>query len=98
MGMNGRNRFKVATTSLGVILTTTGVFAQTQPPTQGPAEDGTPAWFLQGSFPDPGGNTAVHADGRVTIPPRARGGVGPTAATEASLPRTPGLHSRAHLR
>jgi lysophospholipase L1-like esterase len=35
-------------------------------PTSGPAADDTPAWFLQGSFPDPGGNTSFDADGTVT--------------------------------
>jgi hypothetical protein len=39
---------------------------QSQQPTRGPAENGSPAWFMQGSFPDPGGNTIVDADGRVT--------------------------------
>lgn len=41
--------------------------AQTVPPTTGPAEDGSPAWFLQGSFPDPIGRTAVDREGNVTV-------------------------------
>lgn len=41
------------------------------PPTAGPEENGQPAWFLQGSFPDPGGGTEVSADGQVTILPRS---------------------------
>ena len=44
--------------------------ATAQVPTSGPAADGSPAWFLQGSFPDPGGRTRVDADGRVTVVPR----------------------------
>lgn len=44
--------------------------SQSLPPTRGPAVDGSPAWFLQGSFPDPGGRTIVEPGGRVTIPPR----------------------------
>ena len=47
--------------------------AQTVPPTQGSAQDGSPAWYLQGSFPDPGGRTNVDAQGVVTIPPRVPG-------------------------
>jgi sugar lactone lactonase YvrE len=75
------------------ILTSTSAFAQSQPPTRGPAENGSPAWFLQGSFPDPGGNTVVDADGHVTIPARSAAPARP-APTNASpapaLPRTPG--------
>ena len=36
----------------------------------GQAVAGTPGWFLQGSFPDPGGRTIVDADGKVAIAPR----------------------------
>ncbi len=35
--------------------------------------DGSPAWFLQGSFPDPGGRTSVDANGVVTVLPRPEG-------------------------
>ena len=91
--MNGSSLSGVAAVAaLSAILTAPTIDAQTQPPTKGPAEGGTPAWFLQGSFPDPGGNTIVDADGHVTIPPRA-GGVRPPAAavaTAAPVPRTPG--------
>src|SRR5262245_28542354 len=84
--MNPRN-FAV----LGVILIATGAFAQTPPPTRGPAGGGSPAWFLQGSFPDPGGNTIVDANGRVTVPPRTGGAAPPATAPAApALPRTPG--------
>ena len=80
-------------TSVGFVLLVTAVgLAQTQPPTRGPAEGGSPAWFLQGSFPDPGGNTVVDADGRVTVPQRGAGGRGatPPAATNAApVPPTP---------
>lgn len=62
----------------------------TSPPTSGPAEDGTPAWFLQGSFPDPGGNTSVDADGTVTVLPRGRGrGAAPPPSGVERLPPTP---------
>src|SRR5881396_1480106 len=89
--MNARNFARVAVAALGGILTATGALAQTQPATHGPAEGGSPAWFLQGSFPDPGGNTVVDPGGRVTIPPRTGGAATPPAATTAasSLPRTP---------
>ena len=90
--MNRRNWFRVAAVSLGVILTSTAIFAQTQPPTRGPAQGSTPAWFLQGSFPDPGGNTSVDADGRVTILPRTGRPAQPEAGTAPRLPRTPGCN------
>jgi len=60
----------VAAAALATILAATGASAQTVPPTRGPAVDGTPAWFLQGSFPDPTGNTNVSANGTVTVLPR----------------------------
>ncbi len=55
--------------ALTCVLAASSSYAQ-QPATSGPAEDGSPAWFLQGSFPDPGGRTLVDADGTVTIVPR----------------------------
>jgi DNA-binding beta-propeller fold protein YncE len=92
--MNARHRAAIAAAALGLILRVSPeAFAQTQPPTRGPAEGGSPAWFLQGSFPDPGGNTVVDAEGRVTIPPRGGGGRGARGAASAAtapLPPTPG--------
>ena len=52
------------------ILAISAAFAQTVPPTKGPAENGSPAWFLQDSFPDPTGHTVVDASGHVTVPAR----------------------------
>src|SRR6185295_13064988 len=87
--MNARNFAGVV-----AILTSISALSQTQPATRGPAEGGSPAWFLQGSFPDPGGNTVVDADGRVTVPTRTTGAARPaavpaTAAPAPALPRTP---------
>src|SRR5204862_1267154 len=81
----------VAVASLGLTLMAAPAFSQTQPATRGPAEGGSPAWFLQGSFPDPGGNTIVDADGRVTVPPSTAGAARPAtpAAPASTLPRTP---------
>jgi hypothetical protein len=78
--MNGRNWAVVAIGALAVFLTVARLSAQTQPPMRGPAEGETPAWFLQGSFPDPGGNTVVDADGYVTVPARTGGAVRPAVA------------------
>src|SRR5438034_9216575 len=75
--------------ALGAILIVFEAFAQTQPPTHGAAEGGSPGWFLQGSFPDPTGNTAVAPDGRVIVLPRSAGTAQPAAATPPTLPRTP---------
>jgi len=83
--MKARNFCGVVVVVLA-ILTSIKAFAQSQPPTRGPAENGSPAWFLQGSFPDPGGNTVVDADGNVSIP--ARSAAARPAAS--ALPRTPG--------
>ena len=78
-------------TGLGLLAAIGGVFAQTAAPTSGPAENGTPAWFLKGSSPDPTGNTSVDGEGNVTVIRGGRGGPGPASATTAApLPPTPG--------
>ncbi len=57
--------------ALGTIFAATSAFSQTQgPPTSGPAEDGSPAWFLQGSFPDPTEEPWSPEGGEVTVLPR----------------------------
>ena len=86
-----RRSFASRAIALAALCAATMAFPQTQPPTRGPAEGGSPAWFLQGSFPDPGGNTIVDASGTVTVPPRNTGGApqATQAAAAAVLPRTP---------
>ena len=84
--MKGRNLAGVAVLALGMIFTGKVAFSQSQPPAQGPAVGGTPAWFLQESFPDPGGRTVVEPGGRVTI---AGGG----AAGRLAAPPAPGAGS-----
>src|SRR5262245_61900132 len=77
---------RVIAVAVAVLFGGTLTFSQTKPATEGPASDGSPAWFLQDSFPDPTGRTIVDAHGNVTVPPRndgpARGaarGAGPAA-------------------
>jgi hypothetical protein len=79
-------------TGLGLLLVMGSVSAQTPVPTSGPAENGSPAWFLKGSFPDPTGNTSVDAEGNVTVIRGGRGGGRGAApsAVSAPLPPTPG--------
>ena len=76
--MSQRNLAAGIAVTLGVMLCGVSALSQSQPATQGPAIDGSPGWFLQGSFPDPTGRTIVDPDGRVTVPPRGRG-AGPAA-------------------
>src|ERR1700681_2215742 len=79
--MRGRDVAGVAAAAIGMIFCGwTPAFSQTQPPTQGPAVRGTPGWFLQGSFPDPGGRTVVEPGGHVTVPGGGGGAVGRGAA------------------
>jgi hypothetical protein len=87
MEMRERHWAGVAVSALATILITTATFGQTHPPTRGPAEGESPSWFLQGSFPDPGGNTSVGPDGHVTI--LLRSAAAPRAATAPALPPTP---------
>jgi hypothetical protein len=88
--MNRRMFAGVAMLVLGVIGAKTGV-SQTQPPKEGPATGSTPAWSLQGSFPDPTGRTIVDANGNVTVPPReGRGGRGAAGNIAAGPPAAPG--------
>jgi hypothetical protein len=84
--MKTRRFAGVVALAIGMILSATLGISESQPPTEGPAAGGTPAWFLQGSFPDPGGRTIVDPNGHVTVPPRSSGdGRGATAAV-ATLP------------
>src|SRR5688572_15473727 len=77
-------------TGLGLLLTMS-LSAQTPVPTSGPAENGTPAWFLKGSFPDPTGSTSVDREGTVTVLRGGRGAQGSASAvTTPPLPPTPG--------
>jgi hypothetical protein len=83
--MRRRNFIGSAAVALGMILTGTLALSQSQAPTEGPADGGTPAWFLQGSFPDPGGRTVVDPGGHVTVPPRTGSG-GPGAPAAGGTP------------
>jgi len=81
----------VAAVALGVILTGTPGLSQTKPATEGPAAGGTPAWFLQGSFPDPTGRTIVEPGGRVTVPSRGDGAGGRGAGGRGAAARGAGV-------
>ncbi|RPI53334.1 MAG: hypothetical protein EHM55_14105 [Acidobacteria bacterium] len=87
-----RRHFTGIGVALGTVLAATLAFSQSQPPTEGPAVGATPAWFLQGSFPDPTGRTIVDANGNVTVPPRSggpgrgRGAGGNTTGAEGASP------------
>ncbi len=72
----------VAAVAVGLFFAATPVFAQTQPPTEGPAVNGSPAWFLQGSFPDSGVRTIVDSEGNATIAPPSESGDSRTATAE----------------
>src|SRR5436309_6919813 len=83
--MKGRNLAGVVALSLGMILSGTPGVCESQPPTEGPAVGETPAWFLQGSFPDPTGRTIVDSSGHVTVPPRS-GGAAPAVPAVGEVP------------
>ena len=81
--MNRRNLAVGAVVALGLMSRMTPALTQSPPATEGPAIDGSPAWFLQGSFPDPTGRTIVDSSGRVTVAPRG-GGAGAAGATSSN--------------
>jgi sugar lactone lactonase YvrE len=93
--MRGRHFGGVAAAVLGMTFSGTPVFSQTRSPAPAravgaPAVGGTPAWFLQGSFPDPGGRTVVDPGGHVTVP-GGGGGAGGRGATPGPVAgSTPG--------
>ena len=68
----------------GLVLLATPVLAQSYsvPPSSGPAANGSPAWHLAPSFPDPTGHTMVDASGKVTVVQRQRGTPDPIRATD----------------
>ena len=77
--------------ALGVFLAATWASSQSKPLVEGPAAGETPAWFLQGSFPDPTGRTIVEPGGKVTVPAREGGagrggGRGAGAAARGAAP------------
>src|SRR5262245_49320407 len=83
--MKARTIAGMLAAAAGVVLGGALALSQSRPPTEGPGADGSPAWFLQGSFVDPGGRTIVEPGGRVTVPARAAtaGQGAPAAATPA---------------
>ena len=90
--MERRNLAGVVALAIGMMFSGTLAISQSQPPTEGPAVGGTPAWFLQASFPDPTGRTIVDASGRVTVPPRTGGaGRGTAGSTAAAAPPAPAV-------
>jgi len=91
--MTGRTIAGAITLAAGVMCNATVGTSQSQPPKEGPAAGGSPAWFLLPSFPDPTGRTVVDAKGNVTIPPRessaGRGGGGSAAPVAPGVTETP---------
>ena len=87
--MHGRFATAVAALGCGVLCVASPAHSQTKPPIEGPAVGATPAWFLQGSFPDPGGRTIVEPGGKVTVPPR------PTPSAPAGRGAAPGAFATA---
>ena len=85
-----KDRNLTSLVALGVTLAVSVAFSQTKPPIEGPAVGETPAWFLQGSFPDPTGRTIVEPGGKVTVPARAGGAGGRGAGAAAARGAVPG--------
>jgi DNA-binding beta-propeller fold protein YncE len=82
-----RRRSFTGIVAVGVMFGATFAFSQSKAPTEGPAVGETPAWFLQGSFPDPTGRTIVDAQGNVTVPSRATGAGGRGAGGRGTAAR-----------
>src|SRR5262245_37897090 len=89
--MNGRHISAGIVVILAAMLGSVSTLSQTQAPAKGSASDGSPAWFLQGSFPDPTGRTIVDANGHVTVPPRGSPVDGGSTAGAAAAVAPPGV-------
>jgi hypothetical protein len=87
--MAGHTHHRVVAVTIGIVLGGTLGLSQSSPLAQGPAVDGSPAWFLQGSFPDPGGRTIVEPGGRVTVPARDAAPAAASGNRGAAPPTTP---------
>jgi DNA-binding beta-propeller fold protein YncE len=59
--------------AMALIFAASGAMAATTPPREGPAENGSPAWFLRPSSADPAGHTSVDDQGRITVHPHVAG-------------------------
>jgi len=70
-----------------VAISCSAAYGQLRPATSGPAENGSPAWFTQGSY-SYGGEITVDPTGHVTQTPRA-GRAGMTAAASAAAGNVP---------
>ena len=77
--------FALATLALGAMTTAAFSQADRLAIQSQPAHDGTPAWHLGPSFPDPTGFTLVDADGTVHVIPREE-----RRAMMGGAPRVPG--------
>ena len=77
--------FALATLALGLITTAAFSQASRLAIQSEPAHDGTPAWHLGPSYPDPTGFTLVDPDGTVHVIPREE-----RRAMMGGAPRTPG--------
>jgi len=77
--------------AIGVLLSGAEGRAQSRSATEGPAANGSPAWFLQGSVPDPTGRTIVDSSGHVTVPPpgAGRGAASDAPVASANVPGNP---------
>jgi streptogramin lyase len=80
--------FALTTLALGAMTTTAFSQADRLAIQSQPAQDGTPAWHLGPSFPDPTGFTLVDADGTVHVIPREE-----RRAMMGGAPRVPGGES-----
>src|SRR5215469_12689206 len=80
--------FALATLALGAMTTTAFSQADRLAIQSQPAHDGTPAWHLGPSFPDPTGFTLVDAAGTVHVIPREE-----RRAMMGGAPRVPGGES-----
>lgn len=83
-------RLRTGLLSLLAASCAVSAFAQSVPPMRGPAANGQPAWFMQGSFPDPQGYTSTSADGVVTVLPR------PATPPKLEIPNPPACRKAPH--
>ena len=80
--------YQLLTAASAVAAILAGATWAAEPPTSGPAANGSPAWHFTKGVPDPGGRTSVDENGKVTVLERKPGDKGPVGGNVPQCAKT----------